>query len=312
MTVTVVINDAVAPFNNTVTIKRSGQQIQVNGAGCSDGLGVTATVTNTDQVNVVPALAGADGDDTLVIDLSAGPFSPGFSAELSGPSSLNEIEFFADLGFGANTVQVIGSNAAEGITGGEDGGVTGIGGFTQWDGLDILEPDGSAFAADGQVQPDILLNLNSGLLTDNDADLWVVNQNPACVLPAAPAPRAQQGIIPLVDCFVWALDLQLGEGDNVVFLKGGDGTGFAICDVVFHELPDVPNTFTDGFDENPFPVEIVTGSGDDTIIGSECSDIIRPGGGNDFVDGNGPDVSQSLCLPGRHPGRVVVPRLRLR
>ena len=39
-------------------------------------------------------------------------------------------------------------------------------------------------------------------------------------------------------------------------------------------------------------MQIVTGSGDDTIIGSECSDIIRPGGGNDFVDGNGPDVSQ--------------------
>ena len=38
-------------------------------------------------------------------------------------------------------------------------------------------------------------------------------------------------------------------------------------------------------------MQIVTGSGDDTIIGSECSDIIRPGGGNDFVDGNGPDVS---------------------
>ena len=192
-TVTVVINDAVAPFNNTVTIKRSGQQIQVNGAGCSDGLGVSATVTNTDQVNVVPALAGADGDDTLVVDLSAGPFSPGFSAELSGPSSLNEIEFFADLGLGANTVQVIGSNAAEGVTGGEDGGTTGIGGFTQWDGLDVTEPDGSAFAADGQVQPDILLNLNSGLLTDNDADLWVVNQNPACVLPAPPVPVLSRG-----------------------------------------------------------------------------------------------------------------------
>ena len=52
------INDAVPPFNND-TIKRSGQQITVNGAGCSDGLGGIATVINTDQVNVMPALAGA-------------------------------------------------------------------------------------------------------------------------------------------------------------------------------------------------------------------------------------------------------------
>ena len=84
---------------------------------------------------------------------------------------------------------------------------------------------------------------------------------------------------------MWALDLQLDGGDNVVFLKGGDGTGFAICDLGI-------NIFSDGFDLNPFPVEIVTGPGNDTIIGSECSDIIRPGGGNDFVDGNGPDFSE--------------------
>ena len=150
---------------------------------------------------------------------------------------MNEIEFFADLGLGANTVQVIGSNAAEGVTGGEDGGTT-ASRVHPWDGLEVTEPDGDVFAADGQLQPDILLNLNSGLLTDNDADLWVVNQNPACVPAVAPeGGRAQQGFDPILtsDCFVWALDLQLGEGDNVVFLKGGDGTGFAICDVVFHD-----------------------------------------------------------------------------
>ena len=37
-------------------------------------------------------------------------------------------------------------------------------------------------------------------------------------------------------------------------------------------------------------MQIVTGPGNDNIVGTECSDTIRPGGGNDFVDGNGPDV----------------------
>jgi Ca2+-binding RTX toxin-like protein len=280
LTVSVVINDAVAPFNNTVTLKRSGQTITVNGAPCFDGFGVTATVVNTDQINVTPAPAGADGNDTLVVDLSAGPFSPGFSAE-AGPGSLNEIEIFADLGLGANTVQVIGSNAAEGVTGGQDGTLV-----DNWDGLPVLAANGLAFTV--PEYGDLLLNLNSGLLTDDDADLWVVNGNSACAT-ITPVPRNQQGILDPLGCFVWALDLQLDGGDNVVFLKGGDGTGFAICDLGF-------NIFSDGFDNNPFPVTISTGTGNDTIIGSECSDIIQPGGGNDFVDGNGPDFGEACAF----------------
>ena len=39
-----------------------------------------------------------------------------------------------------------------------------------------------------------------------------------------------------------------------------------------------------------------TGRGNDTIIGSECSDFIQPGGGNDFVDGNGPDFAQACAF----------------
>ena len=256
-------------------MKRSGQTITVNGAPCFDGFGVTATVVNTDQINVTPAPAGADGNDTLVVDLSAGPFSPGFSPARPG---LNEIEIFADLGIGQNTVQVIGSNAAEGVTGGQDGTLV-----DNWDGLPVLAANGLAFTV--PEYGDLLLNLNSGLLTDDDADLWVVNGNSACAAPPVPG---QQGSC-AAGCFVWALDLQLDGGDNVVFLKGGDGTGFAICDLGI-------NIFSDGFDTNPFPVTISTGTGNDTIIGSECSDIIQPGGGNDFVDGNGPDISVACAF----------------
>ena len=190
--VNVVINDSVAPFNNTVTLKRSGQLITVNGAPCFDGFGVQATVVNADQINVTPAPAGADGDDTLVVDLSAGPFSPGFLPEI-GPGSLNEIEIFGYLGIGANTVQVIGSNAAEGITGGQDGTLV-----DNWDGLPVTAANGDVFTV--PEYGDLLLNLNSGLLTDDDADLWVVNGNTGCVAE---------------ECFIWALDLQLGLGDGL-------------------------------------------------------------------------------------------------
>ncbi len=91
-------------------------------------------------------------------------------------------------------------------------------------------------------------------------------------------------------CFIDSLELDLGLGDNVVFLKGGDGTGFATLRSVG------PRTLPDGFVTSPVPVGIFTGSGNDTIIGSECSDFIQPGGGNDFVDGNGPDISIACAI----------------
>ena len=76
-------------------------------------------------------------------------------------------------------MQVIGSNAAEGVTGGEDGGTTG----RRVQQVGRPRRDSGPTAARSRLTggtADMLLNLNSGLLTDNDADVWVVNQNPAC------------------------------------------------------------------------------------------------------------------------------------
>ena len=71
LTVNIVINSAVPPANNDIVVKRSGQNILVNGFPCSDGFGAVATVINTDQINITPAPAGAVGDDHLTIDLTA-------------------------------------------------------------------------------------------------------------------------------------------------------------------------------------------------------------------------------------------------
>ena len=48
--------------------------------------------------------------------------------------------------------------------------------------------------------------------------------------------------------------------------------------------------------DNPLPVTDRHGFGDDNDHREECSDTIRPGGGNDFVDGNGPDVAGLNCF----------------
>jgi Ca2+-binding RTX toxin-like protein len=303
LTVNIVINSAVPPANNDIVVKRSGQNILVNGSPCSNGFGAVATVINTDQINITPAPAGAVGDDHLTIDLTAGPFSPGFTIEV-GPGSLNEIEWFVDLGEGNNGVTVLGSNAAEGVTGGQN-----LAG-TNWDGLPVT-------AANGQgpftvpAYGDVLLNLNSGLLTDDDADVWIVTTHGSGFLgagicgaaPIVPVPRGQQGLVgpTAEDCLLTFLELNLDGGDNVVFLKGGDGTGAALCDLGFSPftlggVQFQPVTGLPFYAANPVPVAIITGGGNDTIIGSECSDLIQPGGGNDFVDGNGPDVSQACAF----------------
>ena len=104
------------------------------------------------------------------------------------------------------------------------------------------------------------------------------------------------------DCLLATLELNLDGGDNTVFLKGGDGTGAALCDL-FDPFGD-PLLFTYPFQvdtifgpvDNPRPVTIITGPGNDNIVGSECSDTIQSGGGNDFVDGNGPDVADFNCF----------------
>ena len=84
----------------------------------------------------------------------------------------------------------------------------------------------------------MLLNLNSGLLTDNDADCGSSTEPRLFRVGRRGALR--RGSSRSWRRVVWALELNLDGGDNMVFLKGGDGTGAAICDVIFGDAdPDV-------------------------------------------------------------------------
>jgi len=245
-TVTITVSDDNVPTDNTITIRRSGEAIVVNGAVCTDpATGFSATVANVDNVWVIPGPLGADGDDTLVIDQRGGLFIPGFTTG-EAPTTLNEIEFFADLGFGANALTVYGTEGADGITAGNDG----VG--TLWDGV---APPGEPAAP---RLDDYLVNLNAGLLTDDDADLWVLNNGGGI---------GGGGFLNMATYF-------LGGGDDVFIGKGGDGTGGPTS------LPQV----------------IDAGAGDDFIIGGVGSDTIIVGSGNDVVDGNLPVEGAAFCF----------------
>ena len=286
-TVTIIVSDnnaAGSAQDNTITITRSGQLILVNGAPCSDpSLAAAASVTNVDQINILPSgTFGADGNDRLVIDQSGGPFGPGFTQGEVGPGSLNEIEFFANLGghrtVTGNRLEVIGNAGVDGVAVGQDGP------GTNWDGTAVTLPPAPAAANPQPAAPaigDFLVNINAGALTDDDADIWVLNND------VTPDPTTCDdtvnviGPVPGVGCLRSAT-FTLGAGNDVFTAKGGDGTGVAVCGTGVPDILDVPLTINGG-------------PGDDSIIGSECADLIIGGGGTDFIDGNGPDVGEVDC-----------------
>src|SRR5436190_4460173 len=107
--VTVTINSNFAlsvPVVATVTrTADSAGHIQVNGVSCG-----TATVTNTDRININDATPGRNAK--AVIDESNGLFEPGFTAESVG---FSEIEFALGLGDGADTLEVIGTPGNDSI-----------------------------------------------------------------------------------------------------------------------------------------------------------------------------------------------------
>lgn len=227
-TVTVTVSDDNVFTDNTVTIRRFGEAIAVNGVVCIDpATAIAATVANTDYVNVVPGPLGADGDDTLEIDQRGGLFIPGFSTG-EAPTTLNEVEFFANLGGGFNSLVVDGTEAADGITAGDDGG------GSLWDG----DPTMGA-----PVAGDYLVNLNAGLLTDDDADVWVMNNGPG---------------------FIDQATYNLGGGDDVFIGKGGDGTG-APTDLTQYIYAGAGDDFIIGGVGNDW---ITVGTGNDVVDGN--------------------------------------------
>jgi Ca2+-binding RTX toxin-like protein len=92
-----------------ITVTRSGNEIHVNGSQCGISP-LVAEVTTTDTVTFVDT---PTGNESLTIDLSGGPFAPGFTVEGSGTS---EIEFSGiALGGGTDSLSIVGSSGADTI-----------------------------------------------------------------------------------------------------------------------------------------------------------------------------------------------------
>ncbi len=94
------------------TISRQGDAIAVDGVACD-----TATVSNTDTVQVTGS--GAGQPDDLTIDLAGGPFAPGAEGD-EGDGGDPEIEFTVDLP-GGGVLRVAGSTGDDALTLGSGG-----------------------------------------------------------------------------------------------------------------------------------------------------------------------------------------------
>jgi Ca2+-binding RTX toxin-like protein len=98
----------------SATVERAGDFIEVNGTRCVDGV-TDATVANTEVVNIV----GGTGSQRAVVSLSSGRFAPGRTDE---PGMSDEIEIFASLGGGTDSLRVAGGNQRDTIVAGTGSG----------------------------------------------------------------------------------------------------------------------------------------------------------------------------------------------
>ena len=251
---TINVSDDNIPVGNTYGIRRSGEGILVlrdtdgdgsvsdeTGSFCFDG-GISATVLNVNTIQIVTDIAdSASSDDTFVIDLSNGGFSPGFNG-VADANGLNEIEIeaLADTGVDVGALPVdylviIGSQAPQAITIGEADA-----GNTLYDGITAPTPGA-----------DILVNLNADP-TDNDADVLI------------------QGAVDNINDDLDDITLDLGGGNDFVTGKGGDGTGSPVgAPAPGVGGDDVPIIFIGG----PGDDNLEGGLGDDIFIGIDGNDV---------------------------------------
>jgi Ca2+-binding RTX toxin-like protein len=133
-----VVTINVASETVTVTVGNLSQ-IRVNGVPCVTG-GTTATVNNTDTINVVDLGAGATAGSYLIIDLGGGPFAPGATGAGEVLLSANEIEWNLSWIWG---VEVQGSAAPDTIYVGDgsvDGSIINLNGDDDGDVFDATAP----------------------------------------------------------------------------------------------------------------------------------------------------------------------------
>lgn len=249
-TVTAVTSPSTLEDMNTLAV--SGGTILANGSPCLYLDGPSATVLNTDLI-VVDASAVSD---TVVFDLSGGPFAPGATPE-SGFLNVSDIEILitgtntpgssTDYRNSAQWIIVRGGSGADWVTAGDgSGGVPQD--FGGWPG-----PDGDV----------PILNLNAQF--DQDGDVFLD-------LDAAPgfehaidgdASKMAPGL----------LTLEGNGGDDVLTGSDGDGTGGAVG----------PGGLPVAYNEEA--LHLSGGDGDDTLEGGTGDDFLRGDLGSDVIDG---------------------------
>lgn len=237
-----------------------GGSIAVNAVSCG------ATVADADQVVVVDDTAG--GATSVSVDMSGGPFAPGFTDE---PGASDEIEFAINLGDGAgDSLLLRGGPGKNAITAGADGA-----------NLNAAEADG--------VDPDVTF---SGV---ESVTLEGAQSNDALSAGGGAGTGAPLALPAILNGGVGGDALVGGAGRDV--FNGGEG--FDTAD--YSQANDPLNiSIGDGFandgragegDDVQSSVEAVLGgSGDDLIKGDASAELIDGGPGNDNLDGrNGDD-----------------------
>jgi len=246
-TVTITLGDG-----DTATIARSGDEITVSGMSCTPA----ASVNTADTIMVT-----GTGSSTVVIDLSAGQFIPGATAEASGES---EIEFQVDLPASGTLRVAGGSNQDRIVVGGA--GINLNAGEATAD-VDVSITGSPSIAVEG-AEGDDVLSLAGGAVEGS----------------------AVQGVT-----------LRGGAGDDMLraalgpnTFEGGDGSDTidysATAQVGLVNLSGGTTLHVDGSVDTLRTIENVIGSpGDDRIVGDAADNLLSGGAGDDAIDGGAGD-----------------------
>jgi Ca2+-binding RTX toxin-like protein len=270
-----------------VHLRRVGDAIYNGGVPCG-----AATVYTTDLILVHDTTPNGDGDNSVVIDLSGGPFAPGKTNE--GPSGVSEIEMELFLHPGQNTVGVTGSDGTDDL----HAGLTG---------------------AYNQVR-DINLNAGAEQGKVSDADVTYQEDNPA-------NPMADEPILFDGGAGDDTFDASGGAGfgsalPQPLTLIGGNGNDHLVGGSAGDKLYGDPgNDVLDGYQSidsityqnSPGPAtvdlsnngpqdtgalgtdqiagaEVLTGSHyNDVLTGTDGANLIQGGDGDDVLTGRGGD-----------------------
>jgi Ca2+-binding RTX toxin-like protein len=259
----------IGPGGGPVTLSVQSGAIKLDGASCGP-----ATVTNTDLIRADQQSSGTELD----IDLSGGPFAPGFTGE---PGKSDEIEWKL-LNFVGGRLGVTGSSGKDVVLAGDDGidlngaeslkdvDVTGGGVFAMslalGSGADVVSGAGSGVAGSGPTPMSLFVESGPG---DDSVTGGIGND----ALAGGTVPDG-------ADTFVGA-----GGKDSVEYSSRSAGVHVSTDGVANDGEPG------EGDDIEPGVENVSTGAFADHLQGSDRNETFQDGGGdNTFAGGAGNDL----------------------